>query len=113
MISGEFGFAKVRSEDRVDRLGWEASLSFVVLVISYFCLYAALHKRTAFARYSMMVLFVASGTPLAVMLVMDQKKDYIGANIGLGMAFMLTWVITGIVLAASLTVWLMRQRKRR
>ena len=72
---------------------WEAVLSFALLVISYLCLYGALRKRTTFARYSITVLLIASGAPLAVLLAIESRREALDANIGLGMAFMLTWLI--------------------
>lgn len=94
------------------RLEWEAVLSFVLLLASYLCLYAAIHKRTAFARYSMTVLFIASGAPLAVMLIVESQREALDANIGLGMAFLLTWFITGLVFLAALITWFVRARRR-
>ncbi|WNS41199.1 hypothetical protein [Paenibacillus sp. MMS20-IR301] len=93
-------------------LEWEALLSFVLLAASYLCLYAAIHRRTTFARYSMTVLLVASGAPLAAMLIVESRRTATDANIGLGMAFMLTWLITAVVFAASFIVWLLKKRKR-
>lgn len=94
------------------RLEWEAVLSFVLLIASYLCLYAAIHKRTAFARYSITVLFIASGAPLAVMLILESQREALDANIGLGMAFLLTWFITAVVFVAALITWVVKARKR-
>ncbi|WP_171717491.1 hypothetical protein [Paenibacillus phytohabitans] len=95
----------------MDRLTWEALLTFVLLVIGFISLYAAIHKRTNFARYSMTVLLIASGAPLAVMLVLESRRDALDANIGLGMAFLLTWLITALVFAASVIIWIVKKRK--
>lgn len=95
------------------RLEWEAVLTFALLVTSYLCMYAAIHKRTTFARYSITVLLVASGAPLAVLLVLESRRNAPDANIGLGMAFLLTWTITLVVFAASLIVWVVKRRKNR
>ncbi|AIQ50950.1 hypothetical protein [Paenibacillus sp. FSL R7-0331] len=97
----------------MDRLGIQASLSFVLLIVSYLSFYYALPKRTAFARYSTLVLLIASGTPLAVLLVQESLREAQDANIGLGMAFLLTWAITGVVLLVSLVLWINRIRKKR
>lgn len=93
-------------------LEWEVVLSFALLIISFLCLYAALRKRTTFARYSMTVLLIASGAPLAVLLVIESRRNALDANIGLGMAFLLTWLITAVVFAAALILWIVKQRKR-
>ncbi|AIQ45324.1 hypothetical protein R70723_04990 [Paenibacillus sp. FSL R7-0273] len=97
----------------MDRLAIQASLSFILLVISYLSLYYALPKRTTFARYSTLVLLIASGAPLAVLLVQESLREAQDANIGLGMAFLLTWAISGVVLLVSLVLWILRLRKRR
>ncbi|MEK3762445.1 hypothetical protein MKZ07_29080 [Paenibacillus sp. FSL P4-0338] len=94
------------------RLEWEAVLSFVLLIASYLCLYAAIQKRTNFARYSMTVLLIASGAPLAVMLILESRREALDANIGLGMAFLLTWLITAVVFVAALITWVVKARKR-
>lgn len=94
------------------RLEWQAVLSFALLIASYLCLYAAVHKRTAFARYSITVLFIASGAPLAVMLILESQREALDANIGLGMAFMLTWLITALVFLIALITWIVKARKR-
>ncbi|AIQ56556.1 hypothetical protein [Paenibacillus borealis] len=95
----------------MDRLTWEALLTFLLLIAGFISLYAAIHKRTTFARYSMTVLLVASGAPLAVMLVLESRRDALDANIGLGMAFLLTWLITALVFAASVIIWIVKKRK--
>lgn len=97
----------------MDRLAWEAAWTFLLLIIAYISLYNAIHKRTSFARYSVLVLLVASGAPLAVMLVLDNARQASDANIGLGMAFMLTWVITALIFLLSLVIWSLRVRKKR
>ncbi|MEK5495365.1 hypothetical protein MKZ24_32170 [Paenibacillus sp. FSL R7-0297] len=96
----------------MDRLTWEALLTFVLLVAGFISLYAGIHKRTNFARYSMTVLLAASGAPLAVMLVLESRRDALDANIGLGMAFLLTWLITALVFAASVIIWIVKKRKQ-
>ncbi|MNI82198.1 hypothetical protein D3C73_1388850 [compost metagenome] len=97
----------------MDRLTWEAGLTFVLLIIAYISLYLSIHKRTPFARYSVLALLVASGAPLAVMVVLETFREAADANIGLGMAFLLTWAITALVLLLSLVLWILRLRKKR
>lgn len=96
----------------MDRLTLQASLSFVLLAAAYLCLYYALRKRTTFARYSIAVLFVASGAPLGIMLVLDSQREQMDANIGLGMSFLLTWAVTGLVFLLSLIVGIVRARRK-
>ncbi|KUP20539.1 hypothetical protein [Paenibacillus sp. DMB5] len=97
----------------MDRLIQQASLSFVLLILSYLSMYYALPKRTSFARYSVLVLLLASGAPLAILLVQESLREAADANIGLGMAFLLTWAITGLVFLVSLVFWILRLRKRK
>ncbi|MNO05729.1 hypothetical protein D3C81_2272320 [compost metagenome] len=59
------------------------------------------------------MLLVASGAPLVVMLVLENAREAKDANIGLGMAFMLTWVITALIFLLSLVNWILRLRKKR
>jgi len=86
------------------RLALYASLSYLLLLISFICMYYAyaIPKRTKFARYIFIGIIIACGTPLAVALVNHSIMDYVDANIGLGLSFMLTWAITGLVFLLSL-----------
>lgn len=97
----------------MDRLAWEAAWTLLLLIIAYISLYSAIHKRTPFARYSVLVLLVASGAPLAVMLVLENARKANDANIGLGMAFLLTWAITALIFLLTLVLWIIRLRKKR
>jgi len=96
----------------MDRLIWEAAGSLILLLAAFICMYLAIGKRTSFARYSLVILFAACGTPLPVMLISNERNEYIGANIGLGLAFFLTWGITAAVLLASLIIWAAKKRKK-
>lgn len=96
----------------MDRLTIQASLSFFLLAAAYVCLYYTLRKRTTFARYSITVLFVASGAPLAVMLALDSQREQLDANIGLGMSFLLTWAVTGLVFLISLVLGIVRRKHK-
>ncbi|UQZ35127.1 hypothetical protein C2I18_17295 [Paenibacillus sp. PK3_47] len=96
----------------MDRLTLQASLSFVLLIAAYLCLYYVIGKRTRFSRYSITVLFVASGTPLAIMLALDSQREQMDANIGLGMSFLLTWAITGLIFLLSLILGFIRLKRR-
>ncbi|MNY79723.1 hypothetical protein D3C86_2204820 [compost metagenome] len=58
------------------------------------------------------MLLLASGAPLAVLLVQESLREAADANIGLGMAFLLTWAITGLVFLVSLVFWILRLRKK-
>jgi hypothetical protein len=97
----------------MDRLAWEAVTTFILLIIAYLSLYFSFRKRTPFARYTALVLLAASGAPLAVMLGLEYARESEDANIGLGMAFMLTWVITALIFLLSLVLWILRLRKKR
>ncbi|MNF17671.1 hypothetical protein D3C80_2213210 [compost metagenome] len=48
-----------------------------------------------------------------VMLVLENAREAKDANIGLGMDFMLTWVITALIFLLSLVLWILRLRKKR
>ncbi|MNC05584.1 hypothetical protein D3C75_530720 [compost metagenome] len=104
---------KMEGGNLMDRLAWEAVSTFVLLIIAYMSLYFSFRKRTPFARYSALVLLVASGAPLVVMLVLENAREAKDANIGLGMAFLLTWVITALIFLLSLVLWILRLRKKR
>ncbi|MGF7050768.1 uncharacterized BrkB/YihY/UPF0761 family membrane protein [Paenibacillus sp. DS2015] len=93
----------------MDRLALYASLSYLLLLISFICMYYVIHKRTKSTRYIVLALLIACGTPLTVALINHNVVDYVDANIGLGLSFMLTWFITGLVFLLSLII---RIRKR-
>ena len=88
----------------MDRLALYASLTYLLLLISFIFMYYAyaIHKRTKSSRYIFIGVFIACVTPLAVTLVNHSIMDYVDADIGLGITFMLTWAITGLVFLFSL-----------
>jgi hypothetical protein len=89
---------------------WVTILTFVILVLSFMVMYLSVkHKSKKNILLLLLGMFIAA-FPLAYALYDDYKNEYIGANIGLGLAFLLTWCITGIILLVAI-IKLIRVRR--
>jgi len=76
--------------------------TFVMLVLSFIILYLTRKHKNKKKSAFLVIGLVISALPLTYTLYDDYKNEYIGANIGLGLAFLLTWVITGTVFLVAM-----------
>jgi hypothetical protein len=84
---------------------WEAIIYWVILVISALCVIAVSGSRKIASTIILApvvlfcTIFMMQGTMFTAM-----KHPTVGANIGLGMAFLTTWVVSGILFVAAIVI---------
>ena len=92
---------------------WEAAIYWIILVISALCVIAVSGSRKTASTIILApvvlfcTIFMMQGSMLNTM-----KHPTMGANVGLGMAFLTTWVVSGILFAVALVIALIRYSKR-
>lgn len=91
---------------------WEAAIYWIILVIAALCVIAVSGSRKTASTIILApvvlfcTIFMMQGSMLNVM-----KHPTMGANVGLGMAFLTTWVVSGILFAVALVIAFIRDRK--
>ncbi|MEC0183594.1 hypothetical protein P4H61_19060 [Paenibacillus peoriae] len=92
---------------------WEAALYWIILVVSALCVIAVSGSRKTASTIILApvvlfcTIFMMQGSMLNTM-----KHPTMGANVGLGMAFLTTWVVSGILFAVALVIAFIRYSKR-
>ena len=74
---------------------------YVLLLVSFFCAYAAVKKGHKAWRYVIFLIYLATGILFTLMLIGEIRTPSEDANIGLGFSIMLTEIvgIAGIIVA--------------
>ncbi|ALP36328.1 hypothetical protein ASL14_09260 [Paenibacillus sp. IHB B 3084] len=92
---------------------WEATIYFVILVISALSVIAVSgNRRTASTILLVPIvlfctIFMVQGSVLTAV-----KHPTMGANVGSGMAFLTTWVVTGILFAVTIVIAFIKYSKK-
>jgi hypothetical protein len=89
---------------------WVTILTFVILVLSFGVMYLSVKHKSKKNMLLILLSMLIAAFPLTYALYDDYMNEYIGANIGLGLAFLLTWGITGIILLVAI-IKLIRVRR--
>ncbi|UPK42219.1 hypothetical protein [Paenibacillus pabuli] len=88
-------------------------ITWLVLILLLFMLAQGLQKNpkdrggSVFKRWGgwFIGLFMVGSLPLGYALYTELRGDYIGANIGLGLALFFTWGYCAILLCVTLIIW--------
>ncbi|MBE0340273.1 hypothetical protein E4V51_02495 [Paenibacillus sp. 28ISP30-2] len=92
---------------------WEATIYFVILVISALSVIAVSgNRRTASTILLVPIvlfctIFMVQGSVFTAM-----KHPTMGANVGSHMAFLTTWVVTGILFAVTIVIAFIKYSKK-
>ncbi|WP_370014706.1 hypothetical protein [Peribacillus sp. B2I2] len=76
-------------------------LSFIIMILS---------TRNPKWNVLLVILLIIGGAPLLYLAIDHVKSDYMDANIGLGLAFMFTWIYS--VVAFIIAIILLVKKKR-
>ncbi|MDM5212965.1 hypothetical protein QUF94_16210 [Peribacillus sp. NJ4] len=76
-------------------------LSFIIIILS---------TRNPKMNVLFVILLIIGGAPLLYLAIDHVKNDYMDANIGLGLAFMFTWIYS--VVAFIIAIILLVKKKR-
>ncbi|MGE7763037.1 hypothetical protein [Peribacillus sp. NPDC097895] len=76
-------------------------LSFIIMILS---------TRNPKLNVLLVILLIIGGAPLLYLAIDHVKSDYMDANIGLGLAFMFTWIYS--VVAFIIAIILLVKKKR-
>ncbi|TYR81644.1 hypothetical protein FZC66_07370 [Priestia megaterium] len=76
--------------------------TFVLLFLSFMLLFWSIRQPKAWKIILLSILFLLFSSPLAYLIYDDHTQNYLDANIGLGLAYLLTWFITGIIILTAL-----------
>ncbi|SDN09319.1 hypothetical protein SAMN04488137_3487 [Fictibacillus solisalsi] len=88
-----------------------AILTFLLLAVSFIALHGAIRNRTFSKSLLLYLALFVSAFPLAYALYDDYKHPNADANIGLGLAFFLTWGITAGVAIVAFVKYLINRKK--
>ncbi|MCC3379020.1 hypothetical protein ACFQ5D_05000 [Paenibacillus farraposensis] len=98
----------------VEQVGiWEAVIYWVILVISALCVIAVSGNRKTASTIILVpvvlfcTIFMMQGSMFTAM-----NHPTMGGNVGLGMAFLTTWVVSGILFVVALVIAFIRYSKR-
>ncbi|TKH44607.1 hypothetical protein C1I60_09020 [Paenibacillus terrae] len=92
---------------------WEATIYFVILVISALSVIAVSGSRRTASTILLVpivlfcTIFMVQGSVLTAV-----KHPTMGANVGSGMAFLTTWVVTGILFAVTIVITFVKYSRK-
>ncbi|MGQ3479493.1 hypothetical protein [Paenibacillus sp. TY11] len=92
---------------------WEAVIYWVILVISALCVIAVSGSRKTASTIILApvvlfcTIFMMQGSVFTAM-----EHPTMGSNVGLGMAFLTTWVVSGILFAVALVIAFIKYSKK-
>ncbi|MFK4303114.1 CHASE2 domain-containing sensor protein [Paenibacillus sp. RC254] len=92
---------------------WEAAIYFVILVISALSVIVVSGSRRTASTILLVpivlfcTIFMVQGSVLTAV-----KHPTMGANVGSGMAFLTTWVVTGILFAVTIVITFVKYSKK-
>ncbi|KSU82064.1 hypothetical protein GA0061096_3672 [Fictibacillus enclensis] len=86
-------------------------LTFLLLAVSFIALHQTIRNRTFSKSFLLYLALFVSAFPLAYALYDDAKHPTADANIGLGLAFFLTWGITAGVAIVAFVKYLDKRKK--
>ncbi|MGG1640861.1 hypothetical protein ACIFQM_06125 [Paenibacillus sp. NRS-1782] len=92
---------------------WEATIYFVILVISALSVIVVSGSRRTASTILLVpivlfcTIFMVQGSVLTAV-----KHPTMGANVGSGMAFLTTWVVTGILFAVTIVITFVKYSKK-
>ncbi|MFE4813803.1 hypothetical protein ACFQ9Y_22130 [Peribacillus simplex] len=77
-------------------------LSFIIIILS---------SRNPKMNVLWVILFIIGGAPLLYLAIDHVKNDYMDANIGLGLAFMYTWIYSAVAFIIAIIFLVKKKRK--
>jgi hypothetical protein len=92
---------------------WQATIYFVILVISALSVIVVSGSRRTASTILLVpivlfcTIFMVQGSVLTAV-----KHPTMGANVGSGMAFLTTWVVTGILFAVTIVITFVKYSKK-
>ncbi|MGG0413781.1 hypothetical protein [Peribacillus simplex] len=76
-------------------------LSFIIIILS---------TRNPKKNVLFVILFIIGGAPLLYLAIDHVKNDYMDANIGLGLAFMFTWIYSVVAFIIAIILLVKKNR---
>ncbi|WP_347942179.1 hypothetical protein AAEY33_11085 [Peribacillus simplex] len=76
-------------------------LSFIIIILS---------SRNPKKNVLFVILFIIGAAPLLYLAIDHVKNDYMDANIGLGLAFMYTWIYSAVAFIIAIILLLKKKR---
>ncbi|MFE5428945.1 hypothetical protein [Peribacillus simplex] len=76
-------------------------LSFIIIILSI---------RNSKKNVLFVILFIIGAAPLLYLAIDHVKNDYMDANIGLGLAFMYTWIYSAVAFIIAIILLLKKKR---
>ncbi|CAH0301553.1 hypothetical protein [Peribacillus simplex] len=77
-------------------------LSFIIIILS---------SRNPKMNVLWVILLIIGGAPLLYLAIDHVKNDYMDANIGLGLAFMFTWIYSAVAFIIAIILLVKKKRK--
>ncbi|MFE4142602.1 hypothetical protein ACFX4I_12055 [Peribacillus sp. YIM B13472] len=77
-------------------------LSFIIIILS---------GRNPKMNVLWVILLIIGGAPLLYLAIDHVKNDYMDANIGLGLAFMFTWIYSAVAFIIAIILLVKKKRK--
>ncbi|MGZ0879511.1 hypothetical protein ACWZQY_026460 [Priestia megaterium] len=82
--------------------------SEIFLLLSFMSIYLTTGKTKK--SIFLIPLLIIGGAPLLYLAIDDMNSNYMDANIGLGLAFMFTWIYSGITFVVAIILLVKRKR---
>lgn len=76
-------------------------ISFIIIILS---------SRSLKMNVLWVILLIIGGAPLLYLAIDHVKNDYMDANIGLGLAFMFTWIYSAVAFIIAIILLLKKKR---
>lgn len=76
-------------------------LSFIIIILS---------TRNPKKNVLFVILFIIGAAPLLYLVIDHLKNDYMDANIGLGLAFMYTWIYSAVAFIIAI-IFLVKKKR--
>ncbi|MFJ7755230.1 hypothetical protein ACQKGI_00915 [Peribacillus muralis] len=86
-----------------------AIISEALLLLSFFILYLSIGKSRK--NIVLAALLIIGGGPLLYFVIDDMNSNYADANIGLGLAFMFTWVYSVVAFIIAIILLLVKKKR--
>lgn len=82
--------------------------SEMFLLVPFLIIYLTTRKTKK--SLPLIILLIIGGAPLLYLAIDDMNSNYMDANIGLGLAFMFTWIYSAIAFVVAIILIIRRKR---
>ncbi|AGK55948.1 hypothetical protein [Bacillus sp. 1NLA3E] len=77
-------------------------LSLLLLFFSFLLIFSKMERKTTIRLISLFIVYICMAFPVLYTVYHEWKSPSLTTNIGLGMSFLFTWILTAIIFIFSI-----------